>query len=192
MNNSKYLTLFILFIFSSGCFNLVRSEKNNEVIQKIKNDIPALSSCVGIFNVVYCDYNQNWISTDDIYILEGIGEIHYGYDLNKIKFNIYQEGNEKILRVTIPEIEEIARKWKVDNIYRTHRNYNPQNNDPNKEINKDLDSRSKQYLQRANKFGKETIKFYFTNIAEIYGLTLDLVFEDEKKLPLQIPPPELK
>ncbi len=184
----------ILAIIISGCkYKNIDGSNAAKVERTIKKQLPALANCIAVFSVVFSNYKDNWVFTDDIYLIEGISKVHYGYEIDKIKISI--DRDKKMLYVTLPQIKEVARDWNVENIYATHTNYKPLDEngnfiDINKAINEEIDIKSEYYLEKASDLSKSYFTHYFEILAQELGLELKIIQEELQ--PPQIPPPEQK
>lgn len=193
ISKSMRSIILVLLIFLFGC-SCSQNRSESKIRRVIERDLPALASCSAVISQVLTVYEDNWIASDDIYIIEGIAEVYYGYDLDKIKIDIVREGGKKILKVTLPELKEISRNWKVNKVHTTHKNYIPRDEqgnflDVNQRLNIQLDEKSKRYRERAKQIALASMKHYFSMIADSFGFDLEIrTIED--LLPVYQPPKE--
>jgi hypothetical protein len=186
INCFAHLSISILFI--QGCnfqfSDTKQKEVDQKILAKISQDISFLANLEASYSVNYINFQENKFpfGKDDFYIRNDIRTYFYGYSLKDADIKVITENNQRILRVKLPQPQRIAEdQFTVKPIETNNPNYSPldekgQQADVEKEINVRLDKATKMYEQKTIDKTREMSQLYFQDVADRFGLKLQLEF----------------
>ncbi len=186
INCFALLSISILFI--QGCDFQFSDTRQNEIDQKIlakiSQDISFLANLEASYSVNYINFRDNPpipFVKDDFYIRNDIRTYFYGYSLKDADIKVITENNQRILRVKLPQPQRIAEDQFTKPIETNNPNYSPldekgQQTDVEKEINARLDKATEMYEQKTIDKTREMSQLYFQDVADRFGLKLQLEF----------------
>ncbi len=187
--NCFALVLSTSILFIQGCDFQVSDTRQKEIDQKIlakiSQDISSFANLEASYSVNYINFRDNPpipFVKDDFYIRSDIRTYFYGYSLKDADIKVITENNQRILRVKLPQPQRIAEdQFTVKPIETNNLNYSPldekgQQADVEKEINVRLDKATEMYEQKTIDKTREMSQLYFQDVADRFGLKLQLEF----------------
>ena len=135
-------------------------------------------------NYVNFQEKNRWLplAKHNFYIRNDIRTYSYGYSLKDADIKVTTENNQRILRVRLPQPQRIAEdQFTVKPIKTNDPNYIPldekgQKADVEEYIKSRIDKATKMYEQKTIDKTREMSQLYFQDIADRFGLKLQLEF----------------
>lgn len=185
-----FAAILIMIFRNSGYTGLER-----EIRAKIKRDAPQLAQIEAVYGIVFTNQEINWVMPDDIYIRKDQASVYYGYDLEKARIEVIERGEEKILKVLLPEPHQISVDRKVISIESTREGYKPldENGDPinvDHSLNENLEETVSLYERKSLQLTREITQQYFKSLAGRFNLQLDLSFYEGEPADIRQPEDE--
>jgi hypothetical protein len=189
----KWINLFVLLnisiLFVEGCqFQLLEiKEKQIEqkILTKIKQDnTEEIANLEASYSVNYVNFNKSWFGKNNFYIRNDVATVFYGYSLKDVDIKVVTENNRGVLRVKLSPPKQVGSmsRYIVPNEKHSELpNYIPldekgQKADVEKYIKERLDKTIKTYEEKAINSTRTMSELYFQNIADRFGLKLELEF----------------
>jgi hypothetical protein len=142
---------------------------------KINDDAQFLATLDAIYLLAFVNVKDNMIRSDDIYMRIDRGTISHGFDLDKIKVQVIQEGESRILRLQLPPSKKIALNREMVLNHNVHKKYKPLD-DNGKEIDvalrltKELNEVDQKYNKQTQIEIRKMTEQYFDGLAKKFGL----------------------
>lgn len=179
------LTLFTAAVFIAGCGDSQIDIIEKQIHSKVKEDAPHLAQLEAVYGIVFTNKQKNLIFHDDIYLRRDRASVYYGYNLDKAVIKVTEEGDKRILNVTLPVPKQISIDRKVVEVNSTHKGYHPEDEDGNlinvdEQIHKHLQKVVRSYEDKTIEMTRNLSKQYFEALADRFGCELNLVFEQRR------------
>jgi hypothetical protein len=170
---STFLTVFFL-LSCSGSENDIESK----IYKLILDESSSIASLEAIYLLQFTHFNENLITSDDVYIQTDIATQRYGFKIDKNCIKVVDRNGKKILMVTLPNGQYIATNRKTLGIEKTHDQYRPISKDGEEidvdaQLSQELAKLRSQYEDRYLALATENIKNFFRIIAARYKLELE-------------------
>jgi hypothetical protein len=191
----KWINIFALLnvsvLFVLGCqFQTPDTQEKpieQEILAKIRQDNTEIANLEASYSINYVNFYQskNLIRMNGkkyFYIRNDVATVFYGYPLKDADIKVVTENNQRLLRVKLSQPKQVGgmSRYIVPN----------ENNDPNyvpldekgekadveKYIKERLDKTIKMYEEKRIESTREMSQIYFQNIADRFGLKLQLEF----------------
>ncbi len=155
---------------------LLDKMRADEIQSIIKKEGSFLSTLDAVYLVTYFNSENNFISSNDIYMRVDSAHVYHGFDLEKVKVTIQTVAHEKILQVILPLSEPVALDRKTIHTSNTHESYKPKDNDGHpvdveSELTKQVHEVDKKNRTQTEKEAKRLAEQYFELLARKFGLT---------------------
>ncbi|BBC23709.1 DUF4230 domain-containing protein [Pseudanabaena sp. ABRG5-3] len=186
----NYLVLFsanILLI--QGCNFHSPEEEQKEVDQKIltkiSQDISSFATLEASYSINYVNFQKKnpllFLAKDNFYIRNDIKTYFYGYSLKDADIKVITENNQRVLLVKLPHPKIVGEDRFTAFVKTNDPNYNPldekgQKDDVEEYIKSRIDKATKMYEQRTIDKTREMSQQYFQDVADRFGLKLQLEF----------------
>lgn len=120
----------VIVILSSGVgLLLFRFESPNNfertIITKIRQETPYLANFETMYSLVFTNFRDNWIFSDDFYIRHDQANVFYGYALKDATIKLKREDRKNMLWVQLPDPKQISIDRKIVSIESRHEDYQP-------------------------------------------------------------------
>ncbi|TYQ27359.1 hypothetical protein PseudUWO311_08520 [Pseudanabaena sp. UWO311] len=188
----KWINLFVLLnisiLFVEGCqfqFSEIKEKQiEQKILAKIKQDNTEIANLEASYSINYVNFNQNksWFGKNNFYIRNDVATVFYGYSLKDADIKVVTENNRGVLRVKLSPPKQVGSmsRYIVPN-ESNNPNYIPldekgQKADVEKYIKERLDKTIKTYEEKAINSTRTMSELYFQNIADRFGLKLELEF----------------
>jgi len=189
INIFALLNVSVLFVLGYQFQTPDTQEKpiEQEILAKIRQDNTEIANLEASYSINYVNFYQskNLIRMNGkkyFYIRNDVATVFYGYPLKDADIKVVTENNQRLLRVKLSQPKQVGgmSRYIVPN----------ENNDPNyvpldekgekadveKYIKERLDKTIKMYEEKRIESTREMSQIYFQNIADRFGLKLQLEF----------------
>jgi hypothetical protein len=174
------LTLIVILLFLvEGCtYNKDPLAKIEQKVQKhLRNEAPAIATLGSAFGLVFTNFTDNWVYTDDIYTRKDIGIAYYGFELENVKIKVTKGSNpdRNVLHVVVPELKIVGKNRKVIDIDFTHKDYKPKDESGNyinveNYMSGKFDDLIKKYNNKNLDMAEKFTRDYFQTLADRLNL----------------------
>lgn len=154
----------------------------DRVRAEVVKESAGIASLEAIYLVSYMYFQQNWITSDDVYIQKDTVSIDYGFRLDDNCIHVIADGPRKILQVRLKKGEALAtNRATIDTPETTHSGYRPKDPktgvyiDVDAAMNREIDAVKKEYEDRNLKTAEDNIRNFFKIMAAKYDLELDFM-----------------
>lgn len=174
------LSFLLMACSASDDIKLIEEAVRSEVLK----ESAGIASLEAIYLVSYMHYQENLITSDDIYVQKDSVSIDYGFKIDESAIRVVADGQRKILQVRLKKGEALAvNRVSIENPESTHAGYRPKDKntgefvDVDSAMNKEIEQIKAEYESRNLKTAAENIKNFFKILATKYGLELDFQVE---------------
>ena len=137
-----------------------------------------------IYLISYIHFQENLITSDDIYVQKDSVSIDYGFKIDESSIRVIADGQRKILQVRLKKGEALAvNRINIEKPESRHTGYRPKDKnsgelvDIDAAMNKEIDQIKTEYESKNLRTAAENIKNFFKILATKYGLELDFQVE---------------
>jgi hypothetical protein len=189
----KWINCLVLFsaniLLIQGC-NLhspeqEQKEVDQKILTKISQDISSFATLEASYSINYINFQKKnpllFLAKDDFYIRNDIKTYFYGYSLKDADIKVITENNQRVLLVKLPQPKIVGEDRFTAFVKTNDPNYNPldekgQKADVEEYIKSRIDKATKMYEQRMVDKIREMSQQYFQDVADRFGLKLQLEF----------------
>ena len=182
----KYIMTFIIgaTIFLTGCnFGDETKQLEDAIRTEVVKESTGIASLEAIYLVSYMYFQENLITSDDVYIQKDTVSIDYGFKIDDNSIHVVNSGARKKLEVRLHKGTVLAvNRISLERPETTHEGYLPKDKsgniiDVDTAMNKEIEQIKNEYEDRNLKTAEENIKNFFKIIAAKYDLELDFKVE---------------
>ena len=189
----KWINCLVLFstniLLIQGCsFHSPEQEQkevDQQILTKISQDISSFATLEASYSINYVNFQKKnpllFLAKDNFYIRNDIKTYFYGYSLKDADIKVITENNQRVLLVKLLQPKIVGEDRFTAFIKTNDPNYDPldekgQKADVEEYIKSQLDKATKMYEQRTIDKTREMSQQYFQNVADRFGLKLQLEF----------------
>lgn len=169
---------------NSNELNKAKQNIDKKDIEKIIKKSPHISNLEANYGIVFTNATDGYSFAgfnfgSDFYIREDLVRIGYGFDLNKVKIKITQDGEDNVLNISLPEPKQISEDKTILKITTAKKNSTPiapdgQRLDVEKEVNREIEEVKASTQAQTFEKTKEASNQYFQALADSFGMKLNL------------------
>ena len=182
----KYIATFCLIssLFLSACLYGDETRQLEDAIRaEVVKESADIASLEAIYLVSYMYFQENLITSDDVYIQKDTVSIDYGFKIDDNSIHVVDTGTRKKLEVRLHKGKVLAiNRISLERPETTHEGYLPKDTkgnliDIDAAMNREIEQIKNEYEERNLKTAEENIKNFFKILATKYDLELDFKVE---------------